>query len=234
MDTLNVGDGADGTDFDSYIRNAQNEFERTARIAGIAGDPAHTLLHAFSLHLTALRAVHFSERQFASKRLDGVDARLADIRQIQDEIKTTADAATRAAQAEINTAHAKMGRAIVESIALEAKQQFRSRANASWVISVLIAAGLMLLGAAGGAAYGFYWGGNRMAKSLQGGNYIFDKTAMTQGLEGLADWKLLMSNNSIVPVMKECHGRNIDIEHGQKACVMGFWISPPPGRAPAP
>ncbi len=232
MDTVIAGTVDQAQDFDAIIRNAQDEFLRAAEVAGIAGDPAEKLFRAFTTHLTALRAVHFSERQIASQRIDALDRRLLDIGAVQDNLNTTATTAIKAAQAEIDVAHAQMGRAIVQSIATEVKTQMRAKARATWVMSIVFAAGLMLLAGIAGVAYGYQQGGQRMARSLQGGNYIFDKMVTLQGLQGLIDWKTLMAYNSIVPIMKQCHGDNISIQRGRKACNMTFWITSSTKGAP--
>ncbi len=229
MDTVIAGTVDQGQDFDAIIRNAQNEFLRAAEVAGIAGDPAEKLFRAFTTHLTALRAVHSSERQIAGQRIDRLDARLLSIKQVQDDLKSTGTLVSKLALAEINAAHAKMGQSIVQSIATEVNTQMHEQTRAAWVMAISCAAGLMLLAAIGGLAYGYYRGSADIASSVKDGNGLLGRIAASQGPKAVTDWKMLMRNNPIVSVMKECHGLNVSYQqHGRKACQMVFWIAPVP------
>jgi hypothetical protein len=233
MDPLTAGTLNPDQDFDEIIRNAQNEFMHAANLAGIAGDPAQTLLRAFTLHLSSLRAVHFSERRFVSERLNSLDSRLATVKEMQDDIKITAAKATKAAEAEINAAHAKMGKAIVESIASEVKSQISRKARAAWVTSIVFAAGFIVAGIIGGTFYGYQWGKETTAKTLHTADKLIDRISATQGVKAVTDWNMLMRYNPIVSVMKECHGHAVSYQqYGRKACQMAFWIAPVPQRKP--
>ncbi|MDX5929553.1 hypothetical protein [Acidiphilium acidophilum] len=233
MDTVIAGQPDQGQDFDRIIRTAQDEFIRAADLGGIAGDPAEKLFRAFTTHLTALRAVHFSERQIAGQRIDRLDARLLSIKQVQDDLKITGTIVSKLAQDEINAAHAKMGQSIIQSIAKEVKTQMHAQARAAWVMSIVCAAGLMVLAGIGGLAYGYHWDRTRIAASLRDGNALLGAIADTQGPKAVTDWNMLMRYNPIVSVMKECHGINVSYQqHGRKACQMVFWIAPVPQRKP--
>jgi len=56
-----------------------------------------------------------------------------------------------------------------------------------------------------------------MASSLKDGNGLLDTIAASQGPKVITDWKLLMTYNPIRTIMKECHGRNITVQHDRKA-----------------
>ena len=226
MDTVIAGTVDQAQDFDAIIRNAQDEFLRAAEVAGIAGDPAEKLFRAFTTHLTALRAVHFSERQIAGQRIDALDRRLLDIGAVQDNLNTTAAKAIKAAQAEIDVSHAQMGRAIVQSIATDVKTKMHEQTRAAWVMAISCAAGLMLLAAIGGLAYGYYRGSAHMASSVKDGNGLLGRIAASQGPKAVTDWKMLMSYNPILKIMKECRGGNVTVQHDRKACGLEVWISP--------